>query len=65
MKKLTQLHVDVSAYFFALTLTAIICFFLSAMYYVELCAKDTLPDSGGLLCGFIDGIVQLIDGYAN
>ena len=63
MKKLTQLHVDVSAYFFALTLTVIFCFFAAAMCYVELCARETLRDSGGMLIGFFDAVIALIDGY--
>lgn len=63
MKKLTQLRVDVSAYFFALTLTVIFCFFAAAMCYVELCARETLRDSGGMLIGFFDAVIALIDGY--
>ena len=52
MKKLTQLHVDVSAYFFALTLAAVACFFVAALCYVEMCASRTLLSAGGRLCGF-------------
>ncbi|MBQ9902975.1 MAG: hypothetical protein IJM51_11445 [Clostridia bacterium] len=63
MKKLTQLHVDVSAYFFAMILTVLICVFLSALYYVELCAHETLLSSGGMLYGFFDRLMDVIDGY--
>ena len=62
MKKLTQLHVDVSAYFLALTLTVILCFFVAAMCYVELCARETLRDSGGMLLGFFDTLIEWVDG---
>ena len=65
MKKLTQLHVDVSAYFFALTLTVIFCFFAAAMCYVELCARETLRDSGGMLLGFFDAVIEWADGFLN
>ena len=63
MKKLTQLHVDVSAYFFALTLTVIICLFAAAICYVELCARETLLSPGGLLLGFFERFMDFIDGY--
>ena len=61
MKKLTQLHVDVSAYFFALTLTVIGCLFAAAICYVELCARCTLLSSGGMLLGFFDKMIEWID----
>ena len=63
MKKLTQLHVDVSAYFFALTLTVIICLFAAAICYVELCARETLLSQEGLLLGFFERFMDFIDGY--
>ena len=62
MKKLTQLHVAVSAYFFALPLTVIFCLFAAAMCYVELCARETLRDSGGMLLGFFDTLIEWVDG---
>lgn len=65
MKKLTQLQVDVSAYFLALTLTVILCFFVAAMCYVELCARETLRDSGGMLLGLFDALIEWVDGLLN
>ena len=65
MKKLTQLHVDVSAYFLALTLTVILCFFVAAMCYVELCARETLRDSGGMLLGLFDALIEWVAGLLN
>ena len=62
MKKMTQLHVDVSAYFFALTLTMILCLFAAAMCYVELCARETLRDAGGMLLGLFDALIEWVDG---
>lgn len=62
MKKLTQMHIDVSAYFFALTLTVIICLFAAAMCYIELCARDTLLNSGGLISGVLDAAIEWTDG---
>ena len=64
MKKLTQLHIDISAYFFAMTMTVILCLFAAAMCRVELCARDTLLASDGLICGLFDRIIRFIDGYA-
>ncbi len=63
MKKLTQLHVDVSAFFFALTLTMILCFFAAALCRVEICANDTLLSAGGILYGLLNAVVDFIDGY--
>lgn len=63
MKKLTQLHVDVSAFLFAFTLTALICLCAAALCYVELCARETLLSSGGRLCGFFDALIDFIDSY--
>lgn len=58
MKKLTQLHVDVSAYLFALTLTVILCIFAAAMCYMELCARETLLHSGGMPLEFFDWLIE-------
>lgn len=63
MKKLSQLHVDVSAYLFAFTLTVIICLSAAALCYVELCAKETLLSPGGRLCGFFDAVIDFVDSY--
>ena len=63
MKKLTQLHVDVSAYFFALTLAAVACFFVAALCYVEMCASRTLLSAGGRLCGLFNALIDFIEGY--
>ncbi len=63
MKKLTQLHVDVSAYLFSLILTMLLCFFAAAICYVEIRAKETLLSSGGMLYEFFDGIIRFIDGF--
>lgn len=63
MKKLTQLHVDVSAFLFAMTITVILCFFIAAICYVEICANDTLLSAGGTLYGILNAITDFIDGY--
>ncbi len=63
MKKLTQLHVDVSAYFLAMSLTMILCFFAAALCYVEMCANETLLSAGGRLYGFFNTVIDFIDGY--
>lgn len=53
-KRLTQLHVDVSAYLTALAVTALVCLAASGLCYVESCAKGTLLSSGGALIGWFE-----------
>ncbi|MBQ1826905.1 MAG: hypothetical protein II126_02940 [Erysipelotrichaceae bacterium] len=61
MKKLTQLHVDVSAYLSAVILTMILCFFAAAICYVEMCANETLLSSGGALYQFFSRIIDFFE----
>ena len=63
MKKLTQLHVDVSAYLFSVILTMILCFFAAAICYVEICANETLLSSGGMMYQLFNRIIDLIESY--
>ncbi len=63
VKKLTQLHVDVSAYLFAFTLTVLLCLAAAALCYIELCANETLLSSGGRLYGFFQRMIDIVDGY--
>ncbi len=44
-------------------MTVLVCIFIAAMCYVEICAKETLLNSGGLILGFLEAVADWVSDF--
>lgn len=60
----TQLHRSVSAYFFAMAVTLILCAFAAGILYIDMSANDTIMSAGGLLYPIMQKLLMLAERMA-
>lgn len=60
-----QLHRNLSAYLFALTVTLIVCGFAAGILWIDRSANDTILSAGGLLYPFEEKLLTWAERIAD